>query len=97
MERRGKSPARDFARAAESGTAACGLSGMARGGEWQGRDTAARGDKRRDDFVAFRWNGADYGSPCAYSGPESGDFDLPVLCAHVVGALKRRRIAATLG
>src|SRR5260370_26745839 len=92
-----KKPAGEFARAAESGAAACGLSGVARGGEWQGGPSGARGDERRDDPAAFRWNGADYSSPCAYSGSESGDCDLPVLCAHVVGALKRRRIAATLG
>jgi len=57
MDRGRKRLARGIERAAASGAAAAQLSGVARGGERQGCDATARGDKRPDD-------------PAAPSGPQ---------------------------
>src|SRR6266852_455855 len=72
MDRGRKSPAGDFARAAASGVAAAGLSGVARGSEWQGGDAPARGDKQRDDPGAVTGNAAHYGTVGADSGSNLG-------------------------
>ncbi len=83
MDRGRKRLARSIARAAASGAAAAQLSGVARGGERQGRDAAARGDKRADDLVAFCGNAAHYGKICAYSGSETGDCHFRVTAKFV--------------
>src|ERR1700682_656270 len=97
MDRGRKRMARSSARAAASWITAAELSGVARGGERQGRDAAARGDKRAADPFSFCRNAADYGKICAYSGPETGDRHFRDGIADTPCALKRRRLAATLG
>src|SRR6266704_247351 len=94
MERGRKNPAGDFARAAESGPAACGLSGVARGSEWQGGPSGARGDKRRDDPGADSRNGAHHGKVCTHPGSEFGDCHFPSGSADTACAVERRRTAA---
>src|SRR5260370_39624070 len=94
MERGRKNPAGDFTRAAESGTAACGLSGVARGGEWQGGYAGARGDERRDDRGADSRNGANHGKVCAHAGSEFGDCHFRAGSADTACAVERRRTAA---
>src|SRR5260370_33460747 len=94
MERGRKNPAGDFTRAAESGTAACGLSGVARGGEWQGGYAGARRDERRDDRGADSRNGANHGKVCAHAGSEFGDCHFPSGTADTASAVERRWTAA---
>src|SRR5260370_37769308 len=94
METERKNPAGDFARAGESGPAACGVSGVARGGEWQGGYAGARRDERRDDRGADSRNGANHGKVCAHAGWELGNCHFPSCGGDTSCAVARRRTPA---
>src|ERR1700730_6005799 len=86
-----------IAGAAASGAAAAQLSGVARGGERQGSDAAARGNKRPNDPAALSGAAAHHGKVCAHAGSETWHCPFPGGNADASCALKRRWLAATLG
>src|SRR5216684_7421923 len=94
MDRRGERVAGDLARTATSWAAAAELPGVARGGERQGRDTRARGDKRRDDPEAHSGSLAHHGKVCTDSRPNLGRRHFLVERVDTPCAAERRRPAA---
>src|SRR5437879_2296091 len=74
MERRRPGAARIVAKAGARGAAAAGLSGVARGSERKGGNTAARRDQRPDDPAAACGDATHRREVCADAGPHPGDF-----------------------
>src|SRR3977135_3162135 len=77
MERGGTGGASNVRAACASHAEIALLSGVARGSEREGGNTAARGDQRPDDAATARRHATRRSEVCADAGPNPGNFRLP--------------------
>src|SRR5207244_6600664 len=97
LDRGRKGRARELERAAASGAAAAGLSGVARGSEPQASGARARGEQRRNDRGGRSWDRAHHGTVCADTGSDAGKRDFLAGCADAACAAQCWRSAAAFG
>ena len=97
MERGRTGAASIVAEAGASGAAAAGLSGVARGSERDGGNSAARRDQRPDDAAAACGDATHHREICAYAGSNPGDFRFRGGVAGASRVVQRGRPAAPFG